>query len=102
MANKKLIEVTDYANEILKAVPKGALITTKAGDKVNVMTIGWGTLGTTWYRPVFVAYIREHRFTIEMLEKNPEFTVNIPMGEVDKNIFGLCGSQNKYPLRPSR
>ena len=55
--SKRTIEVTDYANEILKAVPKGALLTTKAGDKVNVMTIGWGTLGTTWYRPVFVAYI---------------------------------------------
>lgn len=38
---KKEIEVFDYAAEIMKAVKKGVLVTTKVGDKVNSMTVSW-------------------------------------------------------------
>jgi len=89
---KRKVNPLDYAKEILTAIPKGVLFTTKAGDKVNAMTIGWGTLGTNWSRPVFAAYIRKGRFTAEMLEKNLEFTINIPLGDFDKKIVGICGS----------
>lgn len=37
---KKYIDVFDYAKEILQAIPKGALLTTKAHGKVNTMAIG--------------------------------------------------------------
>ncbi len=94
MSTKKRIDVTDYANDILKALPKGILLTTKAGDKINSMTIGWGTLGTNWAKPVFAAYIRENRFTVSQLEKNPEFTINVPVGDYDKKIAGICGSRH--------
>ena len=90
---KRKINPVDDAKEILTAIPKGVLLTTKAGEKVNAMTIGWGTMGTNWSRPVFAAYIRKGRFTAEMLEKNPEFTVNIPLGDFDKKIVGICGSK---------
>ena len=40
-----------------------------------------------------MAFIREHRFTLELLDKNPEFTVNIPFGEFNKKILGVCGSK---------
>lgn len=90
--NKKQINAFDYATEIVKANPKGILFTTKAGDKINTMTIGWGTIGTNWAKPVFCAYIREHRYTAEMLEQNPEFTINVPLGEFDRKIIGICGS----------
>lgn len=91
--NKRKIDVTDYANHITKAVSKGILLTTKA-DKVNSMVIGWGTLGTNWSKPVFAVYVREGRFTREQLDKNPEFTVNIPVGEYDKKIIGICGGKS--------
>ena len=42
---KRNIKIEDYANDIVKALPKGILLTTKA-DKVNSMVIGWGTIGT--------------------------------------------------------
>ena len=91
---KKEIQVFDYANEILQAVKTGALITTKAGDNVNSMTISWGTLGIEWNKPIFTTFIRGGRFTREMLDKNPEFTVNIPFGEFDKNILAVCGRKS--------
>lgn len=91
---KKQVNVFDYANEICKALPKGILITTKNGNFVNSMTIGWGHLGIDWSKPIFVAYIRESRHTKTMLENHGEFTINVPMGEVDKNILGFCGTKS--------
>ena len=90
---KRKIEVSDYAGEVVKALSKGILLTTKA-DKVNSMVIGWGTLGINWARPVFVAYVRESRYTREQLDKNPEFTVNVPLGEYDRKIFNVCGMKS--------
>lgn len=88
----KKVNAADYAETIIKAIPKGCLVTTKAGEKVNSMVIGWGTYGVEWSRPIFVIYIREGRFTREQLDANPEFTVNIPLQDMDKNIMKICGS----------
>ena len=93
MERKKII-FSEYAKEILEALPKGILLTTKAGDKVNSMTIGWGTLGIEWSTPIFVAFVREHRFTREQLDKNPEFTINVPFGPYSKKIIGICGAKS--------
>ncbi len=89
---KKKVNAFDYANQICKALPQGVLLTTKNGEKYNTMTIGWGHIGVEWRRPIFVAYVRDSRFTKELLDQCGEFTVNIPMGEVDKRILGRCGT----------
>lgn len=91
---KKKIEVFDYANEIMKAVKTGVLVTTKVGDKVNLMTISWGTLGIEWGKPIFTIFVRENRFTKQQLDENPEFTINIPIGEFNKKILGACGTKS--------
>ncbi len=90
---KQEIEVFDYAKEIVSAIPGGVLLTTKAGDKVDTMTIGWGTLGVEWGLPIFVAFVREGRFTREQLDASMEFTVNVPCGDFDKKILGYCGTR---------
>lgn len=90
---KRKIEVWDYANEIMKAVQKGVLLTTKSGGRVNTMTISWGTLGIEWAAPIFTTFVRQNRFTHQMLDENPEFTINVPYGEFDKKILGICGTK---------
>ena len=95
---KKQVNVFDYAGEICKALPKGILVTTKNGDFVNSMTIGWGHLGIEWSKPIFVAYVRESRHTKAMLENHGEFTINVPLGNVDKNILGFCGNKSGRDL----
>ena len=90
----KKIDVNDHANEITKALERGVLLTTKAGEKVNSMVIGWGHVGRIWERPVFVAYVRTCRYTRELLDANPEFTVNVPVGSFDRNAFAICGSKS--------
>ena len=80
---KKEINAFDYAGDICKALPRGILLTTKRDGKVNTMTIGWGHIGIEWGKPIFVAYVRDSRYTREMLDGSGEFTVNIPYGEVN-------------------
>lgn len=89
---KQSVDVLDYAGEICTGLKKGVLLTTRVGDKVNTMTIGWGTLGWEWNKLVFVAYVRENRYTYSMLQKHGEFTVNIPMDGADPSIIKYCGS----------
>ena len=91
---KRDIKVWDYAGRINEETGKGVLLTTKSGDKVNSMTIGWGFLGIQWGKPIFVVLVRESRYTKKLLDENPEFTVNVPLGEIDRNILGICGTKS--------
>ena len=91
---KEKINVWDYAPQILNAVGNGVLMTTKAGEEVDTMTIGWGHLGIEWYKPIFVAYVRQSRHTKTLVDQNPEFTINIPLGAADKEIVRICGTQS--------
>ena len=91
---KTKVEITDCADTITKALRRGVLLTTKDGDKLNTMVIGWGHIGRIWERPVFVAYVRDCRYTRELLDRNPEFTVNVPTGDYDKTAFALCGTKS--------
>ncbi len=91
---KRTIEVFDYAREITEALPKGVLLTTRAGGRVNTMTIGWGHLGVVWQQPVFIAYVREGRFTRPMLDESGCFTVSVPMGGSAAKITAFCGTRS--------
>ena len=91
---KKQVNPFDYAGDICKALPGGILLTTKRGEEVNSMTIGWGHIGIEWSIPIFVAYVRESRYTKQLLEENGEFTINVPMGEVNKEILKICGTKS--------
>ena len=95
---KREVSAFDYAGDICKAMPKGILMTTKNGVFVNSMVIGWGHIGIEWGRPIFVAYVRESRYTKEMVENSGEFTVNVPMGDFDSSIIRICGSKSGRDL----
>ncbi len=88
---KEKINVFEYSETILKALDQGVLLTSKAGDKVNSMTIGWGTLGIEWAVPIFTAFIRENRYTRELLDEGDSFTVNVPLDGADRRALGLFG-----------
>ena len=91
---KKMIDPFDYAGEFAKKMKPGILITTKNEDQVNSMVIGWGTLGIEWGRPMFVAYVRESRYTRELLDVAGEFTVNCPLDKIDPEIISVCGTKS--------
>lgn len=95
---RRKLTLSECAALAAEKLPKGILLTSAAGDKVNSMVIGWGTLGVNWSRPVFAAYVRTGRYTRELLDQNPEFTVNIPLGDPDRNVIAVCGGKSGRDL----
>ena len=96
---KKYVNLWEYAGEILEQVGTAALVTTKADGEVNTMTIGWGTLGTEWAKPIFTVFVRQSRHTKKLLDLNGEFTINVPRRGADvKNITRVCGTKSGRDL----
>lgn len=92
---KKYIDLWQYAGQILEQVSNGALVTTAAEGRVNTMTIGWGLLGVEWKKPLFTVFVRQSRYTKELLDKNGEFTINVALDpQQAKQILGVCGSKS--------
>ena len=58
---KKKIDVYEHMGEILKGVKSGVLVTGKADDRVNSMTISWGMVGVEWGKPVFIRNIHQRK-----------------------------------------
>ena len=92
---KKKIDLWEYAGHILSHVGKGILVTAKADGPANPMTIGWGTLGVEWSKPIFTVFVRQSRHTKALLDQNGEFTINVPLEGADvKTNLGVCGSKS--------
>jgi flavin reductase (DIM6/NTAB) family NADH-FMN oxidoreductase RutF len=81
---KKTIRYTDYFAETMRRMREdGLLLVSAAADgKPNVMTIGWGTIGSIWGRPMWLVLVRPSRYTYSRLEEVSDFTVNVPPKEL--------------------
>ncbi len=95
---KEKIEITDYANQITKALRNGGILLNTNGDKFNTMVIGWGHLGTLWNRPTFHVYVRQGRYTKPQLDKTGEFTISVPLDKADPAINKICGWRSGYNI----
>lgn len=91
---KQPISVFDKAGEICKAMKQGILLTSGSMERPNTMTIGWGMVGVEWGKPIFLALVRQSRYTRELVDQTDEFTVNIPWGNLDPKILGFCGTKS--------
>lgn len=91
---KRNIDAFEYCSEICKGIRRGALLTTAHNGRVNTMTIGWGHIGIEWNLPIFVAYVRESRYTKEMIDKTREFTVNITFDDTMTEAIRFCGNNS--------
>jgi flavin reductase (DIM6/NTAB) family NADH-FMN oxidoreductase RutF len=87
----KNVDYMAVAHDVLQQVKKGAFLVVQSGDKVNVMTIGWASIGFLWGRPMFTVLVRSSRFTYELIERSSEFTVAIPQTDMT-TALDFCGS----------
>ncbi len=73
------------------------LVTGKNGDKINAMTISWGSIGSLWGHgcgmPVVTIYVRPQRFSKALLDKNDRFTICF-MGKDRKKEAAYLGSHS--------
>ncbi|MBO8136962.1 MAG: flavin reductase family protein [Desulfotomaculum sp.] len=91
---KKDVSYNQYAGEFLEQLPRGAFLTVKDGEKLNTMTIGWGTIGYVWRKPIMLVAVRYSRYTYQLLEKAKEFTVSVPIKTDMKKELAFCGTKS--------
>ncbi len=46
-----------------------------AAGRYNAMTVSWGALGNMWGRPYVQVVVRPHRYTFELMEAYPAFSL---------------------------
>jgi flavin reductase (DIM6/NTAB) family NADH-FMN oxidoreductase RutF len=87
----------DYRAVSAKALKQieeaGAFLTVQAGDALNVMTIGWASIGFIWGRPIMTVLVRKTRHTFSIIERASEFSVSVPLGDMKKELE-FCGTQS--------
>ena len=89
---KEDVHFTKYLAQTINVLShEGALLVSadKSG-RANVMTIGWGTFGWIWSKPILVVLVRPSRYTFEYMEQHGEFTVNIPSPALAETV-AYCG-----------
>ncbi len=91
--NKVQVRFTDFFAQTIQRMREDGLllVSTDKDGKPNVMTIGWGTIGCIWSRPVFIVLVRPSRYTYGRLEQVSDFTVNVPPKEISEAV-GICGT----------
>ncbi len=80
-----------FAETVAKLGQGGCLLV--GGEKGNPMTIGWGTVGIVWGRPVFAVLVRPSRYTFGLIEALGEFTVNVPPDSLKREV-AFIGSES--------
>lgn len=93
----KDVTYNEYAGKLIESIGKGAFLTTAHDGKTNTMTIGWGSIGFIWGKPIFTVLVRPSRYTHKLIEPSGEFTVSLPFEDL-KEALGLCGSKSGRDL----
>lgn len=90
----KKLTYEEYSQQFLTQLPKGAFLTVKQEDRLNTMTIGWGSIGYIWRRPILMVMVRYSRHTYDLIDKAPDFTVCLPANGTMKKALAITGSKS--------
>ena len=71
----------------------GVFLLAKSGDKINIMTIGWASVGRIWTKPIMMVAVKKSRFTFNIIDKANSFTVNIPITDMRETLT-FCGTKS--------
>jgi flavin reductase (DIM6/NTAB) family NADH-FMN oxidoreductase RutF len=86
-------EPLHHVPETLKALSSTGLllVSLDANGRPNVMTIGWGSLGIFWRRPMFIVPVRRSRYTYGCIQATGDFTVNL-LPRALAEVATFCGT----------
>jgi flavin reductase (DIM6/NTAB) family NADH-FMN oxidoreductase RutF len=87
------VDYHSIAGRAMKQIEAGAFLVAQAGDRLNVMTIGWASLGFIWGRPMMTVLVRKSRYTFGIMEKAADFSVSVPLTDMKKEL-AFCGSNS--------
>lgn len=70
-----------------------ALLTAGSKDNANTMTISWGGVGVLWGKNVAFVFVRDSRYTKELIDKNEFFSLSF-LSEKYRDALNYCGSHS--------
>lgn len=86
------VSYLDALRETTERMADGGVFLSVGGAKPNTLTIGWGSVGFYWNRPVFTAVVRPQRHSYKLLLDQGEFTVSVPTHDPLLEQLAFCGS----------
>jgi flavin reductase (DIM6/NTAB) family NADH-FMN oxidoreductase RutF len=94
MAKHKMDHAEHYADVLKIMTSRGLLLGSyDAAQKANLMTIGWGSMGSIWNIPLWIVLVRPSRYTYQCIEHSGCFTVNVPPEGLSM-ACAVCGSKS--------
>ena len=88
------LKYNHIAPQLLETLPQGAFLSVKAGDRINTMTIGWGSIGFIWNTPIIMVAVRPSRYTYDLIEQSLDFTVSVSSDQSFKDALALAGTKS--------
>lgn len=80
-------------NPFTKIGKDWALVTAGTKEKANPMTVSWGGVGVLWGKNVAFIFIRDSRYTKELLDENEFFSLTF-LSEQYRDALNYCGSHS--------
>ncbi len=87
------VDYLTIAPEALQRIRKGAFLTVQSPGRINTMTIGWASIGFMWAKPMMTIMVRNTRHTYGIIEESAEYTVSVPLADMDKSLE-FCGTKS--------
>jgi len=72
-----------------------ALISAGNKNTYGAMTVSWGGMGILWNKKVAIMFIRESRYTKELIDQGEMFSVSF-LGEEYRDALNYCGSHSGH------
>lgn len=94
LAGYKKITPDKIPGNIIKMLTEDwMLITAGNNQEFNMMTAGWGGLGSMFGKPVAFCFIAPTRYTYKLMEKNDTYTLTF-YTEAYREALNTCGSKS--------
>jgi len=96
---KHEIDFTLHYSEVMSAMRSHGLLlgSYDALGRADIMTIGWGSIGSIWGEKIWMVLVRPSRHTYRNIEHSQCFTVNVPASDMQKACV-ICGSKSGKEL----
>ena len=89
------IDPFESISEVISRMRNPGLLLT-CGKEGNPITIGWGTIGVVWSKPVFTVLVRPSRYSFGLIRADGDFSVSVPAAGDKKMAAAVawCGTNS--------
>jgi len=78
-----------------------ALLFAEDGERSNGMTISWGAMGVLWNKNVAMVFVRDSRYTKEIMDASDFFSLNFFGGKEKSGLkyFGMVSGRDEDKMK---